>query len=176
MSHWCWQHARNNTVLPEEEVRVGLLNYALVLWIIVMRCTFFVNLVYIFLKWHQSMSVYSSWEHTFTPVCTLSIYIYIYTPNTFLAILLNSLAFFFPLLQSQNVCVTCNRVSMFLISLIFKRTRRNKFQIQIGSRTLCGLWNFAVRLFHFASFKYSSGYFMEYWPILLKNISVGLRI
>jgi len=73
LSQSCWQHARNNTVSPEEELRVGLLNYALVLWIIVIKCNFFVNLVCIYLKWHQGMSVYSSWEHTLTQVCNISL-------------------------------------------------------------------------------------------------------
>jgi hypothetical protein len=87
----CWQHARNNTVPPEEEVRVGLPNYALVLWIIVIiaiRCTFF--FVCVFLKWHQSMTVFQLGAHFDASVRSK----HTYSPNSFLAILLNSLAFF----------------------------------------------------------------------------------
>jgi len=110
----CWQHARNNTVPPEEEVRVGLLNYALVLWIIVIiviRCTFF-SCAYF---WNGTRAwLYSSWEHTFTPLCALSIHIlrthswlFCLTHWPFFSFATNS-EYSCDVLQGQSVLNFCN--------------------------------------------------------------------
>ena len=63
----------------------------------------------IFLKWHQSMNVYSSWEHTFTPLCTISIrilgthfWIFCLTHWTFFSIAAKS-GYLCDILQGQHV-------------------------------------------------------------------------